>query len=154
MEDLEFTGLLSPHIQYKTKSGEVFFSMKRKSEWGPPTYYVFELNDKVLTDEEKTKFNEAWNIIKMAARACRMSLFDSREIQDAVMTQIKKVLESEDAEKATDEADRTGEITLVRDIDISLFNHATGRITSLQIGISVPPGSAELIKESLERSNL
>ena len=153
MEDIEWSPLMHANIEWATKSGEVFFSLKRKSEWGP-SYYIFDLNLELLPDEDKKKFDEAWDIMKLGARACGVKLFDTNEIQDAVMTRVKEILMSEAAEKAMVEADKTGEITLVRDIDISLFNHATGSITSIEIGISVPPGSLELIKESLERSNL
>jgi len=149
MEDIEFSGLLHPNIEWTTESGEVFFSLKRKDEWGP-TYYIFDLNLELLPDEDKTKFDEAWEIMKIAAIACGIKLFDTVEIQAAVITRVKEILKSEDAEKAMAEADKTGEITLVRDIKISLFDHATGQVTSLEIGISVPPGSAELIKEAMK----
>jgi len=149
MEDIEFSRLMHPNIEWSTESGEVFFSLKRKEEWGP-TYYIFDLNLEVLSDYEKKQFEESWNIMKLGAIACGVKLFDTNEIQDAVITRVKEILKSEDAEKAMAEADKTGEITLVRDIKISLFDHATGQVTSLEIGISVPPGSSELIKESLK----
>jgi len=149
MEDIEFSRLLHANLEWSTESGEVFFSLKRKDEWGP-TYYIFDMNLEVLPDDQKAKFNEAWDIMKLGAIACGVKLFDTNEIQDAVITRVKEILTSENAEKAMDEADKTGEITLVRDIEISLFDHATGQVTSLEIGISVPPGSAELIKEAMK----
>jgi len=136
---------MHPNIEYSTKSGDVFFKIKRKDEWGP-TYYVFELNEELLSDEEKTKFKEAWSIMKMGARVCGIKLFDSTEIMDALQAKIKEVLESDDAERAMAEADETGEIVLVRDIDISLFDHGTGRVTSLTLGISVPSGASEALR--------
>jgi len=142
---MEYSGLMHPNMEYSTKSGEVFFTMKRKDEWGP-TYYIFELHEEVLSDEEKTRFKEGWSIIKMGAKVCGIKLFDSAEIKDALETKIKEVLTSEDAECAMAEADETGEIVLVRDIDISLFDHGTGQITSLTIGISVPAGSSEMMR--------
>jgi len=145
MEDIEYSGLMHPNIEYSTKSGDVFFKMKRKDEWGP-TYYVFELNEKLLSDEEKPKFKEAWSIMKMGARVCGIKLFDSTEIMDALQAKMKEVLESKDAERAIAEADETGEVTLVRDVDISLFDHGTGKVTSLTLGISVPAGASETIR--------
>ncbi len=142
MEGIEYSDLMHPNIEYSTKSGEVFFKLKRKDEWGP-TYYIFEKNDEVLSDEEKTKFKEAFSIIKMGAKVCGIKLFDSAEIWEALSAKIKEVMTSEDAERAMAEADKKGEIVLVRDVDISLYDHGTEQITSLTIGISVPAGASE-----------
>ena len=65
-------------IEWSTESGEVFFSLKRKSEWGP-IYYIFDMNLEVLPDDQKTKFNEAWDIMKLGAIACGVKLFDTNE---------------------------------------------------------------------------
>jgi len=119
--------------------------MKRKEDWGP-TYYIFELNKEVLSEEEKNDFEKAWEFMRAVAGTMGIRLFDGSEIKDAILSKIKEVLTSEDAKRAMAEADKTGEFVLVRDIDISLFNHATGRITSLTIGISVPAGASESIK--------
>ena len=123
------------------------FKLKRKEEWGP-TYYIFEKNLEVLSDEEKIRFDLGWDFITWAAVKTGFKLFDNAEIMEAVEPQIKLVLESEDAKRAMAEADETGEIVLVRDIDISLYDHGTKQITSLTIGISVPPGASESIKEA------
>ena len=119
--------------------------MKRKEEWGP-TYYVFEKNLEFLSDEEKTRFDLGLEFISMVAGKAGFKLFDSAEIMEAVEAQIKKVLESEDAKRAMAEADETGELILVRDIDISLYDHGTKQITSLTIGISVPAGASEIFE--------
>ncbi len=136
-------------VEYVTKSGEVFFKMKRKEEWGP-AYYVFEKHLEVLSDEEKTKFKEDWKDLTDFMGKAGITLFDSAEIMEVLQAQIKKVLESEDAERARAEADETGELVLVRDIDIRLYDHGTGKITSLTIGISVPSGASENIREMRE----
>ena len=145
MEGLEDSGLMHPHIEYTTKSGEVFFSMKRKDECGP-TYYIFDLNEELLSDYEKTQFSEAWDIMKLGARVCGIKLFDSTEIMDAVKARIKEILNSEEAERAMSEADEKGETVLVRDVDISLFDHGTGKVASLTLGINVPAGASEAIR--------
>ena len=147
MEALEYTGLMYANIEWKNASGEVVFKLKRKEDWGP-TYYIFEKNLEVLSDEEKIRFDLGWDFITWAAVKTGFKLFDNAEIMEAVEPQIKLVLESEDAKRAMAEADETGEITLVRDIDISLFDHGTKRITSLTIGISVCAGASESIKEA------
>jgi len=137
-----------PTIEWKTASGDVVFKLKRKEEWGP-TYYVFEKNMEVLSDEEKIRFDLGWEFIAWAAGKAGFMLFDKAEIMEAVEPQIKLVLESEDAKRAMAEADETGEITLVRDIDISLFDHGTKRITSLTIGISVASGPRKALRRHL-----
>ncbi len=136
-----------PNIEWKNTSGEVFFKLKRKEDWGP-TYYIFEKNLELLSDEEKTRFDLGWDYISRVASKAGFKLFDNAEIMEAVEPQIKLVLESEDAKRAMAEADETGEITLVRDIDISLYDHGTKQITSLTIGISVAAGASESIKKA------
>ena len=145
MEDIEYSGLLHANIEYATKSGEVFFKMKRKDGRGS-TYYVFELHEELIPEEEKRPFNKAWSIMKAVAGKLGIKVFDSAEIMEAIQAQIKKVLESKDAERAMAEADAMKEPVLVRDIDISLFDHGTGRITSLTLGISVLAGASEMMR--------
>lgn len=152
MGSLEYSGLMYPDIEYATKSGATFFKMKRKTEWGP-TYYVFEKHEELLSEKEKTHFKELWNVITTAAGIGGIQLFDSEEIMEALQAQMKEVLESEDAKRAMAEADKTGETVLVRDIDISLFDHGTNRVVSLTIGISVPAGASESIKDMLNFGN-
>lgn len=148
MGSLEYSGLMYADFELKSESGEVYFSIKRKDGWGP-AYYVFEKNLEVLSEEEQIDFKEAWSRMTRLAGLIGISLYDSAEIMQAVETQIKKVLTSEDAERAMEKADETGELALVRDIDISLFDHGKGRITSLTIGISVLSGASESIKKAL-----
>lgn len=139
MENMEYSGLLHPNIEYANKSG-VFLKMKQKDG-----YYVFEKNEELLSDEEKIKFKELWMFITKSARKSGIKLFDSAEIMDAIQSRIKKILNSEAADHAMAEADKTGEVVLVRDIEISLFDHGTERITGLTLGISVPAGASEAI---------
>jgi len=145
MEDMEYSGLLYADVEYVTASGEVFLKIKKKDAWGP-IFYVFEKNEELLSDEEKIKFKKDWRLITKTMGKAGIKLFDSSEIMEAIQAQIDKVLESEDAERAMAEADETGEFVLVRDIEISLFDHGTGRIVSLTLGISVPAGASENIK--------
>ncbi len=138
---------MHPNIEWKNASGDVFFKLKRKEDWGP-IYYVFEKNLELLSDEERTRFDAGWDLISMVASKAGFKLFDYVEIIEAVEAQIKIVLESEDGKRAMAEADETGELVLVRDVDISVFDHGTGRITSLTIGISVPAGASESVNEA------
>jgi len=147
MEELEYSGLMYADLEWKNVKGEVFFKLKRKTDFGP-IYYVFEKNEELLSEEEKILFKKSWEQITIGAGLCGVQLFDSREIMDAVQNQIKKVMESDEARAAMVEADRTGEVTLVRDVQVSLFDFGTQKVTGLTVGISVPAGASEKIKES------
>ena len=144
---VEYSGLMYPNIEWKTAKGDVFFKLKRKMDWGP-TYYVFEKHEELLSDDEKTRFDLGWNVISGVAGKAGFKLFDSKEIMEAVQAQVIRVIESEDGKRAMEEADKTGEITLVRDIEIAIFDHGTRKIDSLTIGISVPAGASEDIEEA------
>jgi len=91
MENLEYSGLMYPDFSLSTKSGEVYFTMKKKDEWGP-AYYVFEQNLELLSEEEKNEFKETWKFMKALAGLSGICLYDSAEIKDAVQAQIMKVL--------------------------------------------------------------
>lgn len=152
MENMEYSGLLSPDVEFKTKSGKVFFRMKRKTDWGP-LYYVFEKPDAGLSDEEKESLDKAFKVISTFAGMMGIQLFDSAEIWDALQNKIIGVLESMEAKKARAKAKETGDLVLVRDVDISLFDHGTGKITTLTMGISVGSEDFDLWRKSIsERS--
>jgi len=130
----------------------VFFKIKRKDEWGKP-YYIFELNEELIPEKEKQPFNKAWNIMKSISGKTGIKIFDSAEIMDAVQAKMKEIMESEDAARAMAKADETGELTLVRDIKISLFDHGTGRVTGLTLGVSVPAGVSNMMSARAEDRN-
>jgi len=149
MEHGEYSGLMYADIEWKTEDGQVFFSMKKKSDWGP-TYYVFEKNLDVLPEEERAKFEEGFIEIARMAGIIGIRLYDSREIMDAVQSKMRELMDSTDWEKAEKEAETSKENVLVKDIKISLFDHGTGEIEGLTIGISVPSKSEkERIKEEI-----
>lgn len=144
MGSLEYSGLLYPTLEGRNEKG-VFFRMKRKDEWGP-TYYVFEKNMELLSKDEKKEFDEVWKLITDYAGKSGINLYDNAEIMEAVQSQMTKVMKSEDAKRALKKANEIGAVeiedrVLVRDIEIRLFDHGTGRINSLTIGISVLAGS-------------
>jgi len=59
-----------------------------------------------------------------------------------------------EALRAVEKANKTGKVTLVKDVDIKVFDHATGKIGTLTVGISVPPGSEDYIKELRKTHNV
>jgi len=139
MGGIENSGLLFPDIEWKTETGEVFFSLKQKKEWGG--YYLFEKNLEVLPEEERPEFEKAWLDIMRMAGLIGIRLYDSKEIWDGLTAKAKAILQTEAAEIAKEKANRLGEHVLIKDIQVSLHNFATGEIESLTVGISVPPDS-------------
>lgn len=133
------------NMEFTNEAGEIIFRMKRKDNYGS-LYYLFEKHEDKMSSEDKQNFANAWEIITMAAELMRIPLYDTNELMDGLLGRAKIVLTSEDAERAMEKADKTGETVLVRDIDIKIFNHGTGLIDNLTIGISVPPGASQVMK--------
>ncbi len=148
MSELENSGLLYADMVYKNKDGGIVFSMKRKEGYGS-LYYIFEKNEDIMTSYEKEQFAKAFEVIAMGAAHMGFPLYDSRELMDGVTGQIQVLLRTKEAKRAMKKADKTGKIVLVRDIDVKVFDHATGRINNLTVGISIPPESSEYIEKLL-----
>ena len=147
MGELEFSGLMDATLEFTNEDGETIFKMKRKDNYDS-LYYLFDKYEDKMSLEDKQNFVEAWKIITMAAECMRIPLYDSNELMDGIMGRAKMVLESEDGLRAMEEADKTGERVLVRDIDIKIFDHGTRRIDNLTVGISVTPGALQGMKGS------
>lgn len=130
---------MDANLEFTNEAGEIIFTMKRKDNYNS-LYYLFEKHEDKMSSEDKQKFEMAWDFITMAAALMKIPLYDSNELVEGIMGMAKSILESEEGEHAMDKADNTGERVLVRDIDIKIFDHGTGRIDNLTVGISVPPG--------------
>jgi len=139
MGELEYSGLMDANLEFTNEAGEIIFTMKRKDNYNS-LYYLFEKHEDKMSSEDKQKFEMAWDFITMAAALMKIHLYDSNELVDGIRGMAKSILESEEGEHAMEEADKMGERVLVRDIDIKIFDHGTGRIDNLTVGISVPPG--------------
>ena len=153
MSELEDSVLMYPNMVYKNKDGEIVFSMKRKEGYGS-FYYIFEINEDIMTSYEKEKFAKAFEAIAMGAAYIGFPLYDSRELMEGITGQIQVLLRTKDAIRAMKKADKTEEMVLVQDIDVKVFDHATGRINNLTVGISVPPGSSEYIEKILDEQEV
>ena len=138
MGEPEYSGLMDANLEFKNNAGEIIFKMKRKDNYGS-LYYIFEKYEDKMSSEDKQNFEMGWEIITMAAAFMGIPLYDSNELIEGIMGRAKILLDSEDGERAMEEADKTGENVLVRDIDVKIFNHGTGQINNLTVGISVPP---------------
>lgn len=140
----EYSDLLDPNIEVRNDKGEVIFAMKRKDTWGP-TYYLFEKHeDRAGTEEEKAKLNRVVVGIAAMSKIAGFPLYDVREINDALGSHIAVVMESEEgkaAQKLVD--DGKGELleggmrrVFIKDVSFNVFDHATGEINELTVGIS------------------
>jgi len=151
---IELEGLMYANMVFKNKDGEIFFSMKRKDNYDS-LYYIFEKNEDIMTAEEKEQFAKGFEFIAMSAGALGIPLYDSRELMDGVSGKMQVLMRSKEAVRALKKADKTGKVALVQDIDIKVFDHGTGRINNLTVGISVPPVGSENIEKiiaELQRS--
>ena len=153
MGEIEHSGLLDANMVFKNKDGEIVFSMKRKDNYDS-LYYIFEKKEENMTAEEIPEFEKAFKVIVSGARMFGIPIYDSEELFDGVSGMTQVVLRSKEALRAVEKANKTGKVTLVKDVDIKVFDHATGKIGTLTVGISVPPGSEDYIKELRKTHNV
>ena len=153
MGDLEYSGLLYADRVFRNEYGEPVLSIKRKDNYGT-LYYVFEIREENLTPRVKKGVYETLDFIKESLNVLGIPLFDSKELMDGITGTAQRVLASKEAKKAIKKATKTGKVTLVKDVNVMVFNHATGKIHSLTIGVSVPPNSEDAIKEMLKGARL
>lgn len=136
---MEFEGIFSPTIVFVNEEGKTAFEMKRKGEEYGQLYYIFKIYKENFNEEQLRKWPIAWHLIKSLAAVGGIPLHDSNEIAEAIEAKYKMVLETSEGKKAQEKANKTGEIVFVKDIDIKVFDHATERISTLTIGVSVSP---------------
>ena len=132
---IEYGDLIAPSIEVRNEKGEVIFALKRKDKY-PPTYYLFEKHEDRMNDEEKQATKEAWEAISTVAGLIGFPLYDLREITDGLTAKAKAVMESKKGKAAQKKADETGEDTFVEDVTFKVFNHSTGDIDNLTVGVS------------------
>lgn len=151
---VEYSDLLGASIEVRNKKGEVIFAMKRKDTWGP-TYYLFEKHeDRAGTEEEKVKLNRAVAGIAAMSRIAGFPLYDVAEINDALRSKTKAIMESEEGKAAQKLVNEGGGEVLesgirrvfIKDVSFNIFDHATGRLNELTVGVSAAPKGA---RESL-----
>ncbi len=152
----EYSDLLGPSIAVRNDKGEVIFAMKRKDTWGP-TYYLFEKHeDRAGTEEEKANLNRAVAGIAAMSRVAGFPLYDIREINDALGAKTKTIMESPEGKAAQKLVNEGGGEVLesgmrrvfIKDVTFNVFDHATGRLNELTVGISAAA------KESVESLGL
>lgn len=146
---MELSDLQHPTIAVRNKKGEVIFALKRKDKY-PPLYYLFEKHpDRCSSDEERANLEAVFSGITAMAGRLGLPLHDMGEINEAISAQIRIIRESEEGKAAMKKLEETGEQAFVKDIKIKVFNHATGRIGTMEIGVSLPTkaGAAKILED-------
>lgn len=141
-----FEGILSPTIRYFNKEGKTAFEMKKKGEKYGELYYIFRVYKENFTEEQLKEWPVAWALIKAIAAIRGIPLHDFDEITEALEANVRRILETSEGKKAQEKANKTDKVVFIKDIKIKVFDHATGEINTLTIGISASPVSGVLKK--------
>ena len=110
--------LLSPTIEVKGRNEKPIFSLKRKGEKYGQLYYIFKTYEENCQPDELEKIKEVIRLMKDAAAITELPLYNIDEIAQSVNEVVKKNPE------------------LSGDITIEVFNHATGEMHDLILGIT------------------
>jgi len=130
---IEPSDLLGPNLTVHNSEGEVIFALKRKDKY-PPTYYIFEKHEDRMDEDGKRKLDEAWSMISGMAGRIGFPLYDMKEINDAIEAQMKAVSETDEFKEAMK---KTDDLAFVKDISFKIFDHGTGSINTLTVGVSL-----------------
>jgi len=131
-------GILGANIRFANKKGELAFEMKKKEGYGK-TYYIFRIYIEHFTEEQKKKWPEVWALMRNWAAKLGLPLYDYQEICDATGAYLNLIAKTPEINKAQEKSDEMDEVTFVKDIKIKVFDHATGNLNDLTIGISTTP---------------
>lgn len=134
----EQEGIKGATIRFGNKKGEIVFEMKRKEGHGDP-YYIFKIYMEHFTEEQKREWPEAWAAMRAGAAKLGYPLYDYQEIVYAVDAHLNLIVKSPKGRRAQSKVDETGEVVFIEDIKIKVFDHATGNLDDLTIGISTAP---------------
>ena len=145
MSAFEFGGLMHATPILKNEAGEVVFSMKRKEG-----YYVFEKREEAMSEEMRKDFPKSFEMMCMGARTLGIPFYDFRELTDGINGHILATMKTKTALRAIKKASRTGKTVFVKDIDVKVFDHGTGKIKTITVGVSVPPVDKEDIKNLIK----
>ncbi len=151
MGELENSGLLYADRVSRNEYGEPVLSIKRKNNYGT-LYYIFEVHEENLTPRVKKGVYETLDFIKESLNVLGIPLYDSQELMRGLEYKINEALGSELGLKCAEKATKTGKIVLVKDVNVKIFDHGTGKLGSLTVGISVPPDSEDAIKKMLNEA--
>ena len=117
------------NFQMANKKGDIVYEMKRTELLGPDgkiaeTYYIFKIHEQHMSKEELESFNKGFQEILLAAKMMTIGMFSFLEISERANEQANKM-------------ERSGNITEEeQDVKIEIFNHATGDLVDMTIGLS------------------
>lgn len=134
----EQEGIRGAEIRFANKEGELAFELKRKDKYGDP-YYIFRIHMEHFSEEQKREWPEVWAVMRAGAANLGLPLYDYQEIYDATEAHLNLIERSPKIRKAKRKADETGDVVFIEDITIKVFDHATGEINDLTLGISTTP---------------
>ena len=133
---IEPSDLLGPNLTVRNSKGEVIFALKRKDKY-PPTYYIFEKHEDRMDEDDKRKLDEAWSMLSGMAGRSGFPLYDTKEINDGIEAQMTAVSETDEFKEAKEAMKKTDDLVFVKDISFKLFDHGTGSINTLTVGVSL-----------------
>lgn len=118
------------NFQMANEKGELVFEMKRKTPRRPDgtteCYYIFQTHEKNMSKEQLKQFNKVFNEkILFAAKLMDIGMFAYQEIAERAHEQVMKMYKADTI---------PGEEQV--DVKIEIFNHATGELADLIVGIS------------------
>ena len=134
----EQEGILGAKLRFANEKGELAFEMKKKEGYGDP-YYIFRIYMEHFNEEQKRLWPAVWAMMRMTAAKMGLPLYDYREIVEAVNAQFTLIARTPEINEAQEKSNEKDEVTFVKDIKIKVFDHATGEINDLTIGISTAP---------------
>jgi len=115
-----------------------FLIMKRK-EYGSSLYYIFQIFEDRVPKEDKQKFRRMVGSVKKMAGRMGMPLYDHVEISEALEAILPRMVKEPEAIILQRKVDETDENQFYKDININIFDHGTGKIRTLELGISMAP---------------
>lgn len=134
----EQKGIFGADIRFANQKGELTFEMKKKDKHGS-TYYIFKIYMEHFNETQKRGWPAVWALIRMKAASMGLPLYDYAEIAEAVDHHLTRIIRTPEGRRAQRKVDETGDVVFIKDIKIKVFDHATGRINDLTIGISTAP---------------
>lgn len=134
----EYKGILGPVLRWANKKGETAFEMKRKDGHGP-TYYLFRICEENFTEKQRMLWPAVWGLMRLKAAQMSLPLYDYREVTDAIEHHLDLITGTPEGRRAQRQANETSKTVFVKDVRIKVFDHATGGLNDLTVGISIDP---------------
>lgn len=111
-----------PGVRWRNKDGTIYFQMKRIDYQGRgDLYYIFTINREAMEEDRREYFDRVWPLILKTAKRLDIAFFDVDEIGERASEAIKGL------------TPWTGQ----KDIDIELYDHASGEVRTVTKGVTL-----------------